>query len=57
MDARVTASTSFNKNKTSNIVHYIPMTGAKRHELPINGKPFGPGTSEYGFINGSLGLE
>lgn len=28
----------------------LPINGAKRHEFPINGRPFGPGTSEYGRI-------
>lgn len=28
------------------------MTGAKRHEFPMSGNPFGPGTSEYGRICG-----
>lgn len=26
----------------------LPIRGAKRHEFPINGSPFGPGTSAYG---------
>lgn len=31
----------------------LPISGAKRHEFPIgHGKPFGPGTSEYGRICG-----
>lgn len=28
----------------------LPISGANRHEFPINGRPFGPGTSEYGRI-------
>lgn len=49
--ARVVRSTKITK------FQYLPMTGAKRHELPISGKPFGPGTSEYGLSEGSFGLQ
>lgn len=31
---------------------FLPISGAKRHEFPINGNPFGPGISEYGRICG-----
>lgn len=29
---------------------FLPISGAKRHEFPMSGSPFGPGTSEYGRI-------
>lgn len=46
---------------TVKIFEYIlPITGANRHELPISGRPFGPGTSEYGriceFFDASLSI-
>lgn len=28
----------------------LPISGAKRHEFPMSGSPFGPGTSVYGRI-------
>lgn len=29
-------------------VNILPISGAKRHEFPISGNPFGPGMSAYG---------
>lgn len=41
----------------ANVNYVLPMIGANRHELPISGNSFGPGTSEYGFTFSVLNID
>lgn len=50
-DGVLKATQHFIEKKVENFPeNVLPISGAKRHEFPMSGSPFGPGTSEYGRI-------